>query len=463
MTALFASSHTSKLAAAHNSIEFKAGKLQLHGTTVTADKRKGKFKLQFNADNLLQLTWTDRGTNKVEDDFVILPDEVDFVRIDQCTSGRVFLLKWKDHPRRLFFWLQESDETKDDSLFKRISDLITNPKPLSGSSGSSRDRPIAASNFLEELTRLHNSSGLGNKSRSHQELYDLFRAISPTGISVFLPQGEGAAAAFASALSAAGSGGSDTVGPDDGSADDKEGTDALANVTSIPTGISDIITSGGSSPFRGPSTQPPTNDPAIDSYRSALKEAIRRARDPEGYRIAAAEAARIHEITNAADLKLPFPDLSRMLSWQNLSGFFCEHPEELEPLRRLLPETRPRTNNEVIDSLQCPQFGNAKREIASIIKSRQFGAIATQFGITSSVVNTTLNAGNLIGFCREMDRLLGPQLAQAEQTDNPTPVANETVQQQPSAGQSQTDDGGNEATQPEDGGSDEDTVMDDLD
>ncbi|KAI0983349.1 hypothetical protein GJ496_003454 [Pomphorhynchus laevis] len=159
MTALFSPSQHNKVLS-QNTIEFKAGKLILDGKMVTADIRKGRVKLNFNTDNLLNLTWTDRTSNKVEDDFIILPDEVEFVKVTECKTGRVFLLKWKDHHRRLFFWMQESDANKDEALFKRITDLVSNPKPspptVSGSH-SNRDRLIS-SNFLENLTNLHGSN-----------------------------------------------------------------------------------------------------------------------------------------------------------------------------------------------------------------------------------------------------------------------------------------------------------------
>jgi len=53
--------------ASKNLLEFKAGKMNLNGTTVTADKRKGLVYLYQSDDSLMHFCWKDRGTSKVED------------------------------------------------------------------------------------------------------------------------------------------------------------------------------------------------------------------------------------------------------------------------------------------------------------------------------------------------------------------------------------------------------------
>ena len=42
-------------------------------------------------------------------------------RVPQCTTGRVFLLKFRDSTtRRFFYWLQEPKEDKDEDLLKKV-------------------------------------------------------------------------------------------------------------------------------------------------------------------------------------------------------------------------------------------------------------------------------------------------------------------------------------------------------
>ena len=50
-----------------NLVEFKAGKMQLKNTTVTADKRKGLLYLHQSDDALMHFCWKDRNTGIVED------------------------------------------------------------------------------------------------------------------------------------------------------------------------------------------------------------------------------------------------------------------------------------------------------------------------------------------------------------------------------------------------------------
>ena len=86
-------------------------------------------------DQLMHLQWKDRGTGTVEvslpsfsswmssskqtksnqdcnlkchsqDDLIIFPDDVEFKAVPACTTGRVFVLKFKTSNKRMFFWMQ---------------------------------------------------------------------------------------------------------------------------------------------------------------------------------------------------------------------------------------------------------------------------------------------------------------------------------------------------------------------
>ena len=50
-----------------NLVEFRAGKMHLRGTTVTADKRKGLLYLHQSDDSLMHFCWKDRTSGIVED------------------------------------------------------------------------------------------------------------------------------------------------------------------------------------------------------------------------------------------------------------------------------------------------------------------------------------------------------------------------------------------------------------
>jgi 26S proteasome regulatory subunit N13 len=37
---------------------------------------------------------------------MIFPDDIEYKRITQCTTGRVFLMKFKSSNKKFFFWMQ---------------------------------------------------------------------------------------------------------------------------------------------------------------------------------------------------------------------------------------------------------------------------------------------------------------------------------------------------------------------
>ena len=61
-------------------------------------------------------------------DFIIFPGDADFCKVPQCTTGRVFLLKFKNSSRKFFYWMQEPKEDKDEDICKKVNDLILNPR-----------------------------------------------------------------------------------------------------------------------------------------------------------------------------------------------------------------------------------------------------------------------------------------------------------------------------------------------
>lgn len=53
-------------------------------------------------------------------DLIIFPGDAEFKRVSQCTTGRVFILKFKDSARKYFYWMQEPSEDKDEDLIKKV-------------------------------------------------------------------------------------------------------------------------------------------------------------------------------------------------------------------------------------------------------------------------------------------------------------------------------------------------------
>merc|ERR1719382_2367836 len=124
-------------------------------------------------DQLMHFKWKDRTSSTVEDDLIIFPDDVEFKKVSQCTTGRVFILKFKSTSRKLFFWMQEPKDDKDEELCKKVNDFLNNP-PAPGSS-SSRGGSMGGGSGGLDLSNLGDSelqSLLNNMSQS--QLVQLF-------------------------------------------------------------------------------------------------------------------------------------------------------------------------------------------------------------------------------------------------------------------------------------------------
>src|SRR6266516_2188121 len=89
-------------------VEFRAGKMVQRGSMVHPVKKKGTVYLHQSSDDMLMhFCWKDRQSGHVEDDLIIFPDDAEFKRVSQCTTGLVFVLKFKTSSRRCFYWMQE--------------------------------------------------------------------------------------------------------------------------------------------------------------------------------------------------------------------------------------------------------------------------------------------------------------------------------------------------------------------
>jgi len=187
-------------------IEFRAGKMNMASGSklVVPDERKGMVQIRKSEDRLVHFIWKDRTTNKIEDDLIIFPDDIEFSRVSQCKTGRVYVMKFKSSPRRMFFWMQEPSDKKDKYFCNKVNQYL-NKLPVSESENkeesdtstsaedqsetndmlplSSEDLSSLLSNLNpEELTQLATSGIIGNPSGSMIEIPvgNLSRLINPT-------------------------------------------------------------------------------------------------------------------------------------------------------------------------------------------------------------------------------------------------------------------------------------------
>ncbi|RKP17037.1 hypothetical protein ROZALSC1DRAFT_16842 [Rozella allomycis CSF55] len=147
-------------------IEFKAGKLSQQGRLVVPDPRKGLISVKISDDGLLHLMWIDRRTNMTEDDLIVFPDEAELVHVPQCTTGRVFVLKYKTSSQRFFIWMQDSNDKNDSDIVKRVNVMINNPPSASHNSTNVFGGSIGSQNQNEMLSAMLRGSGLGGNQNN---------------------------------------------------------------------------------------------------------------------------------------------------------------------------------------------------------------------------------------------------------------------------------------------------------
>ncbi|XP_053619596.1 proteasomal ubiquitin receptor ADRM1 isoform X2 [Plodia interpunctella] len=149
-------------------VEFRAGRMTLKGRMVHPDKRKGLLYVYQGEDSLMHFCWKDRTTGEVEDDLLIFPDDCEFVRVNECTTGRVYVLKFKSFAKKYFFWMQEPKTDKDDEYCRRINEALNNP-PTSGGrgGGGSGTQDGELQNILNNM--------------SQQQLMQLFGGVGQMG------------------------------------------------------------------------------------------------------------------------------------------------------------------------------------------------------------------------------------------------------------------------------------------
>ncbi|CAG8710877.1 8309_t:CDS:2, partial [Dentiscutata erythropus] len=132
-------------------VEFKAGKLIREENMLKADERKGLIYMDQGEDQLMHFYWKDRKTGKLDDAY-----EAEFTRVEQCTTGRVYLLHFKSSNQKLFFWMQDAKDDKDEENANKVNRLLNDPQ---GGLAESRQHQGGSS-----------SSQLGSSFRSMDDL-----------------------------------------------------------------------------------------------------------------------------------------------------------------------------------------------------------------------------------------------------------------------------------------------------
>merc|ERR1711862_268220 len=309
-------------------------------------------------DQLMHFKWKDRTSGNVEDDLIIFPEDVEFKKVTQCTTGRVFILKFKSSSRKLFFWMQEPKDDKDEEFCKKVNDFLNNP-PAPGSS-SSRGGSMGGSG----------SGGLDLSNLGDSELQSLLNNMSQSQlVQLFGGGGSGGLAALTNSpnarqRSSANSSAAASASP----ALASSASSAAAATTSATTTTSGTTTTSASKP--------------MDTSGSAASSA-------------AAANIRLSDLQNvlsglpsASASAGPNVDLSSGLTTEVLQPLL-ENPEFVRKMKELLPEEEQAQDDatgQVRGTLHSPQFRQALGMFSSGLQTGQLAPLIREFNLGEAAI-----------------------------------------------------------------------------
>ncbi|EDW10630.1 proteasomal ubiquitin receptor ADRM1 homolog isoform X2 [Drosophila mojavensis] len=372
-----------------NLVEFRAGRMNMVGKMVHPDARKGLVYMTQSDDGLMHFCWKDRTSGKIEDDLIVFPDDFEYKRVDQCKSGRVYVLKFKSSSRRMFFWMQEPKTDKDDEHCRRINELLNNPP-----SAHQRGGGGSGSEGTDLQYMLNNMS--------QQQLMQLFGGVGQMGgLSSLLGQMNSRTPSSRTAVSSGGGGG--------GSA----GLQTPENVN-VPRTVSAPSKPSKSSGNRSTS----------GGAGNAQSDAAGGAGGGSGGGVVGGSLA-VDADGSGRSLNI---DLSTALSGAEAINQLISDPERVKSLIVHLPESEDADEDrkqQIKDHISSPQFQQALAQFSNALQSAQLGPVVKQFELSHDAVAAAYS-GNLEEFVRALEKSLPAGATMAADDATPTAASKDT-------------------------------------
>jgi len=352
-------------------VEFRAGKMttQTGSNLVSPDKRKGLIQIEQGEDQLMHFKWKDRGTGVVEDDLIIFPDDIEFVRVKQCTTGRVFVLKFKSSSRRMFFWMQEPKEDKDEEYCKKVNDCLNKPPGSDGASsgglGSGGRGGLSAA--------LGGSGPVDLSSLGDGELQSLLGNMSQQQLVQLFSGGLGGLANSGILSNRANRDSPSTPSTRERS-ENSPTTTAPVPATATEESSARPKASASSDSTSGASGNVPIQLMDLQSVLSGIKV--------------------------PSSSKEPPVDLSSGITGEVIKPLL-NNPDFVQKMKDLLPPSEEPEDpaNEISSTITSPQFKQALQMFSSGLQSGQLGPLIREFGLGDAAV-AAATAGNMESFVK---------------------------------------------------------------
>ncbi|XP_025830010.1 proteasomal ubiquitin receptor ADRM1 homolog [Agrilus planipennis] len=312
------------------------------------DKRKGLLYIYQSDDSLMHFCWQDRSTGFVEDDLIIFPDDCEYVRVPQCTTGRAYLLKFKSSSRRFFFWLQEPRTDKDDENCKYINELLNNPSSSVQNSGM-RDQNL--------------QSLLNNMSQS--QLMQLFGGGQIGSLSSLLGTMNRPSPASRNSTPAI----------------THRSTPASATTPSNPPAVPDTNSTSQITSSATEASKKNDNPIQLSDLQNFL----------QGIASPGSEQQQQNQTV----------DLSTALNSESLSGILSSS-EAIQQLQSHLPDVGGNSAEQLRSTLSSPQFQQAVQQFSSALESGQLGPVVSQLSVSQEAV-AAASEGNMAEFVKALE------------------------------------------------------------
>jgi len=376
--------------------------MEMRDKMVHPIKRQGLVYLrQSPDDSLMHFCWRDRQTGVTEDDLILFPDDCEFKRVKECTTGRVYVLKMKSSNKRMFFWMQEAKTDKDDDYCKRINDILNNPPRPGSDMNSLSDRDMSTlfgSMSQEQVAQIMSSNGV-----------NLASLISAMGRSPSSNSGASASSTASTTNSAQNSAAS-----------------AVTNAPPLGIGAQD-------------------SSQSLNDLRALISGALMEGNEDEASALMAATMAQAQaEAMNASggsgsqqssssqqQQQPPLIDLSTAVNSDSLAHLL-NNQEFLRMIEPHLPpvavEAQEGTSisdeerkKQFSDTIRSSQFRSSLSQFCVALQSGQLGPLMSQFGLNEACVDAA-NLGNLEAFVRALEAQMkssGNQKQQQGPSNNP--------------------------------------------
>jgi len=387
-------------------VEFRAGKMTLNTSTkmVSPDRRKGLVSVYQSDDQLMHFSWKDRTSGTVEEDLIIFPDDCEFLAVPACTTGRVFVLKFKTSSKRMFFWMQEPKSDKDEEFCKKVNDSLNNPPTPGSSSSRAGGSGLGVGGVIPPGLDFHNlgDSELQNllNNMSQSQLMQLFGG-SLGGA------GGGSMPGLASLLGGSGAGGRSRQAAGTG----RPRPTFTETPATTGTAASTTTTSTTNTPASASTSSAAAANPSIQL--SDLQSILSNIQVPPGGEAVGASAG-------------PAVDLSSGLTLEALKPLLS-NPDFLEKVKDFLPKEEKENGSELSaedlkGTVQSPQFKQAVSMFSMALQSGQLGPLVREFGL-GEAATAAANQGDMLAFVQALQKDSGSGDAGKKKDDQPEDMA----------------------------------------